>query len=71
VLSVSAVKCVEDIHLDLLMVAASGSGMDAPEEIPTGSVKAFFERSQHDALKAIGFCQRTTPRAALTKAGAA
>lgn len=60
--SVSAVQSVEDHHLDHLGVAASGSGMDAPDDLPVGSVKAFFNRTPGDALVAFGFCQRTVER---------
>lgn len=60
--SVSAVQCVEDQHLDHLDTASSGSGMDAPVELPIGSVKAFFSRNSSNALVAFGHCQRTVPR---------
>jgi hypothetical protein len=64
--SVSAVRCVEDALADDQFVRVSGGGMDAPEEMPVGSVKAFF-RWQDSGLSgndiAIGFCQRTTKRA--------
>lgn len=55
--SVSAVMATEEVLVDPRQCAASGSGMDAPEEIPTGSVKAFFNKRV-----AFGLCQRTTPR---------
>jgi hypothetical protein len=60
--SVSAVQCVEDILLDHFATAISGSGMDAPVNLPVGSVKAFFNITPGDALIAFGFCQRTTVR---------
>lgn len=60
-LSVSAVECVEETLADPLMVRESGSGMDAPEDIPTGSVKAFFSE-KGESKYCFGFCQRTTTR---------
>jgi hypothetical protein len=60
--SVSAVQCVEGEHLDHLGVAASGGGMDAPEELPIGSVKAFFREHSSGGRTAFGFCQRTAQR---------
>ncbi len=59
VISVSAVRRVEDIHLDPFFFASSGSGMDAPEELPAGSIKAFVSGN---TPVCIGFCQRTIAR---------
>jgi len=60
-MTVSAVACVEDALADPIQARESGAGMDAPEELPTGSVKAFF--NGHDnARHCIGHCQRTTNR---------
>jgi len=63
--SVSVVQCVEETLHDGQLVRISGGGMDAPEDLPTGSVKAFF--SWHDSglsghYFATGFCQRTAAR---------
>jgi hypothetical protein len=58
--SVSAVRCVEDIHLDHYGTAASGSGMDAPDDLPAGSIKAWF--NPPEMARYIGHCQRTVTR---------
>lgn len=61
--SVAASISTEDYLLDHLGTAASGSGMDAPEDIPIGSVKAFFDRSRGSGKEeCFGFCQRTITR---------
>lgn len=46
-------------QFDPTHAAVLGAGMDAPTELPTGSVKAFIHESHR---RAIGFCQRTTTR---------
>lgn len=58
--SVSATIHTEDYHLDHLGTAASGSGMDAPENAPTGSIKAFF--NPPEMRTCIGMLQRTTEK---------
>jgi hypothetical protein len=58
--SVSATIHTEETHVDHYGTAASGSGMDAPETLPTGSIKAFF--SPPNMKTCIGFCQRTTEK---------
>lgn len=60
VISVSAAECVEETLSDPNLVRESGSGMDAPEWIPAGSVKAWFEPPRMRNL--IGFCQREVKR---------
>lgn len=55
--SVSSVQCVEEILADNHDVRVSGGGMDAPEEIPTCSVKACFWDG-----RLTGLIQRTTSR---------
>lgn len=60
--SVSAVQCVETTHIDPFNTAASGSGMDAPEHLPVGSIKAFFDGDDLSGWHCIGFCQRTVER---------
>lgn len=55
--SVSCVRCLEETHADDHNVRTSGGGMDAPEEIPTGSVKACFWERQ-----LTGLIQRTISR---------
>lgn len=63
--SVSAVRCVEETLADDQFVRESGGGMDAPEDIPVGSVKAFFnwqEPGVSGRYVAFGFCQRTARR---------
>jgi len=60
-MSVSSAMCIEDELADPLMVRESGAGMDAPEEIPVGSVKAFFSEVRGSKY-CFGFCQRTTTR---------
>ena len=59
-LSVSAVACVEELHTDPYGAAVSGSGMDAPDLMPAGSVKAF---PSYLGVHAVGFCQRDVLRA--------
>ena len=59
--SVSAVMVTEEVLADPLQCSATGSGMDAPEDLPTGSVKAFFKETCNSKV-AFGFCQRTTAR---------
>lgn len=62
-LSVSAAHVTEDTLADPHGVAASGSGLDAPEDLPTGSVKAFFtDHGTGQFRHVFGFCQRTTRR---------
>lgn len=41
--SVSAAECVEGTLADPNHFRETGSGMDAPDEIPCGSVKAWFD----------------------------
>ena len=61
--SVAASRFTEEYLLDHFGTAASGSGMDAPEELPVGSVKAFFDPSrQTGTYLCFGFWQRTIPR---------
>lgn len=60
-MSVSAASCIEDTLADSQMVRESGAGMDAPEDLPVGSVKAFFNESNGSKF-CFGFCQRTTSR---------
>lgn len=55
--SVSAAWCVEETHADDHNVRVSGGGMDAPEEIPVGSVKACFWDG-----RLTGLIQRTVSR---------
>ncbi|MBR8376502.1 hypothetical protein KDW20_12010 [Burkholderia cenocepacia] len=55
--SVSSVQCVEETLADNHDVRVSGGGMDAPEDIPTGSVKACFWDRQ-----LTGLIQRTMSR---------
>ncbi|MCA8324063.1 hypothetical protein [Burkholderia cepacia] len=55
--SVSCVWCLEETHADNHNVRLSGGGMDAPEDIPIGSVKACFWERQ-----LTGLIQRTTGR---------
>jgi hypothetical protein len=65
--SVSAVRCVEEALADDQFVRVSGGGMDAPEDLPIGSVKAFFnwrDSVTSGQYVAFGFCQRTSRRAA-------
>jgi hypothetical protein len=57
--SVSCVRCAEDRLIDGQFVRESGGGMDAPEDLPLGSVKALL-----DERRLIGVCQRTYKRAA-------
>ena len=61
-LSVSNVECVEDKLINPWMVRETGAGMDAPAELPTGSVKAFFTELSGGRKHCFGFTQRTTPR---------
>jgi hypothetical protein len=60
--SVSAVACVEDVLSDPEYVAVSGSGMDSPCDVPTGSLKAFFATSTNEPNRFIGITQRTINR---------
>jgi hypothetical protein len=63
--SVSCVQCVEDHLLDAQFVRESGGGMDAPEELPLGSVKAVFWDESNGAStysRLTGLCQRTYRR---------
>lgn len=60
-LSVSATEWAEDRLVDPGMVCESGAGMDAPCEIPTSSLKAFFTEN-NGSKYCFGFCQRTTKR---------
>lgn len=61
--STPAVLCVEGRFCDTWDCAHTGSGMDAPEDIPTGSVKAFFENNgSNNYTRCFGFCQRTVRR---------
>ncbi|RQM44551.1 hypothetical protein EHZ19_28290 [Paraburkholderia bannensis] len=65
--SVSCVHCVEEYLFDGQFVRESGGGMDAPEEIPIGSVKAMFvdEPAGVSYRKRLtGLCQRTHARTA-------
>lgn len=57
--STSAAQCAEDSLADPWGARASGGGMDAPDELPAGSVKAFV--GMHSS-RAIGFCQRDAMR---------
>ena len=57
--STSAARCAEDFLADPWGARASGGGMDAPDELPAGSVKAFV--GMHSS-RAIGFCQRDAMR---------
>lgn len=61
--SVSAVMVIEDVLLDHFGTASSGSGMDAPEDLPIGSIKAFFYPPE--MRQCFGFCQRTITRSSL------
>jgi hypothetical protein len=64
--SVSCVQCVEDRLLDAQFVRESGGGMDAPEDLPLGSVKAmFWDEStgiSSSYPRLTGLCQRTYRR---------
>jgi len=60
-LSVSANRFTENFLTDPHSVASSGAGMDAPETLPSGSIKAFFDSSKTPNL-VVGFCQRTVDR---------
>jgi len=63
--SVSCVRCVEDRLVDAQFVRESGGGMDAPDDLPIGSVKAMFvdEPSGVSTRKRLsGLCQRTYSR---------
>jgi hypothetical protein len=57
--SVSVALCVEETLLDGQFVRISGGGMDAPEDLPLGSVKAMFDC---DGRTRTGICQRTYKR---------
>lgn len=60
-MSVSAVECIEDSLADPQQARESGAGMDAPEQLPTASLKAFFQEIGL-SLSCIGICQRTVQR---------
>lgn len=63
--SVSTVQCMENRTLDHLQIRETGAGMDAPEDLPVGSVKAFFDCTIHGlcpVIVNIGHCQRTVSR---------
>lgn len=62
--SVASVECVEDLLIDSWYARESGAGMDAPPELPIGSVKAFFTDTNGNKQYnvAFGFCQRTVTR---------
>lgn len=60
-MSVSSVACVEDVLADPYQARESGAGMDAPSNMPAGSVKAFFSE-RNGAKHYCGFCQRTAER---------
>jgi hypothetical protein len=65
--SVSCVECVENYLFDGHFVRESGGGLDAPEDLPRGSVKAMFvdETNGVSSFKRMtGICQRTYARAA-------
>jgi hypothetical protein len=57
--SVSAVRCVEDKLVDDHYVRVTGGGLDAPEDLPIGSVKVMFDS---DGRRVTGICQRTSRR---------
>jgi hypothetical protein len=59
--SVSVAQCVEETLVDGQFVRISGGGMDAPNDIPLGSVKAMFDC---DGRTRTGLCQRTYKRKA-------
>lgn len=59
-LTVSAAFCVEELLADPDMVRETGAGMDAPDWMPAGSIKAFF--APPEMKKLIGFCQREVKR---------
>lgn len=61
--STPTAMCVEGRYFDAWGCASTGAGMDAPEDIPTGSVKAFFE-NDGNGTRCFGFCQRTFLRGA-------
>lgn len=62
-LSVSSTAYAEERLSDPWMCRESGTGMDAPGDIPTGSVKAFFGNDgNNNYTRCFGFCQRTTER---------
>lgn len=60
--SCSATMVADDRRYDPFMAAESGAGMDAPSELPTGSIKAFFEYDENGRKVVFGFCQRTEQR---------
>ena len=62
--SVASVECVEELLIDSWYARESGAGMDAPCDLPVGSVKAFFTDTNGNKqyTVAFGFCQRTTTR---------
>lgn len=55
-ISTSATECM-DACADPWMARESGSGMDAPDRSPAGSVKAFVDPVN---ARALGLCQRDT-----------
>ena len=55
-ISTTATECM-DLCADPWMARESGSGMDAPDRSPAGSVKAFIAPVGNRAL---GLCQRDT-----------
>jgi hypothetical protein len=57
--SVSCVQCVEETLVDGQFVRISGGGLDAPNDIPLGSVKTTFD---WDGVTRTGLCQRTYER---------
>ncbi|PTE02674.1 hypothetical protein [Pandoraea apista] len=60
--SVSCVECVEDRLLDESFVRISGAGMDAPDDLPIGSVKACFSDIGYPTYRLTGIIQRTYRR---------
>lgn len=62
-LSVSSAECVEELLADPWMCRETGAGMDAPQDMPTGSIKAFFgDNGYGQQTRFFGLCQRTTGR---------
>lgn len=60
--SVSCVQCIEAMLHDGYFVRISGGGMDAPEDLPLGSVKAMFFDDHNGRKQRTGLCQRTYSR---------
>lgn len=58
----SAALCMFGLLSDPTDAALSGGGMDAPDDLPTGSVKAFFDTLPSGSKIVVGYCQRTTTR---------